>query len=138
MEAGDENLLSLARLDNIALTQNTDTDYKSLLQERLPAEIKTDTDGNVAILLDLGNGKVYTSLSDFHSNAARAEMIKLLAAQLELDKHIASEEKMRDTYRTNPGESIAGRILESERQTDAMRKKIQTLRNRTVRLETKR
>lgn len=138
VEAGDENLLSLARLDDISLTRNPETDYKTLLQERMPAEIKTDTEGNVAILLDLGNGKVYTSLNDFHSNAARAEMIKLLAAQLELDKHIAAEEKMRETYRTKPGESIAGRILESERQTDTMRKKIQTLRNRTVRLETKR
>ncbi len=136
-EPDDPNLGALARLSDITLTQNPGTDYKALLAERLPEEAPDThkSTGRTRFTLDMGNGKVYTSLSDFRNDAARSAMLEYLAAEAMLRKQLAAEEALREQYRSG-NRNVKGAILESEKQTAAMRTRIDGLRNSAVRLET--
>lgn len=132
----DPNLGALARLSNISLTQNPKTDYKALLAERLPEET-ADTHkstGRTRFVLDMGNGKTYTSLSDFKNDSARSAMLEYLAAEALLRKQIAAEEALREQYRSG-NKNVSDSILESEKQTAALRTRIDGLRNSAIRLE---
>lgn len=133
----DPNLLAMARLTDISLMQKPGTDYAALLASRLPDA----TDGgdigaksSPRFALDMGNGKVYTSLSDFRNDAARSAMLEYMGAEVLLRRHIASEEALREKYR-HGDTSVADAILDSERETAAMRARAATLRNAAVRLE---
>lgn len=134
VEPGDENLLSYARLDNIALTRKPDTDYAEILKRKLPAQSEEGSDTKASFAFDAGNGKVYTSLSDFRNRVARGEMIKYLAAVRELDKQLAKEQNLRLRYR-NGDKSLSKKILASEATTETMRLNVAELRNKVVRLE---
>lgn len=135
-DPSDPNLVAMARLSDISLMQNPDTDYEALLEEKLPAATAESSHGSASprFALDMGNGKVYTSLSDFRKEAARSAMLEYLGAEVLLRKHIAAEEALREKYRKGDT-SVADAILDSERKTAEMRKRVAALRNSAVRLE---
>lgn len=132
----DPNLAAMARLSDISLMQNAETDYDALLASRLPEVKAGDSHGSASprFALDMGNGKVYTSLSDFRKEAARSAMLEYLGAEVLLRRHLAAEEDLRERYRSGDTE-VASEILESERKTAEMRKRVAALRNSAVRLE---
>lgn len=132
----DPNLVAMARLTDISLMQNPDTDYESLLASRLPESTAVESAGKTSprFAIDMGNGKVYTSLSDFRNESARAAMLEYLGAEVLLRRQLAAENAMRDKYRRGDT-SVAGAILDSERETAAMRLRVASLRNAAVRLE---
>lgn len=131
----DPNLAALAKLSDISLTRNPDTDYKELLASRLPAE--NAAQGNKSaprFALDMGNGKVYTSLADFRSERARSAMLEYLALSVSLRRHLSAEEAMRAKYGAGD-KSLAEAIIKSENETDAMRARAASLKNSVIRLE---
>ena len=135
VEPDDSNIASLARLDNISLTRNPDTDYKAMLAKKLPKESNQATSQtSPRFCIDLGGGRVYTHLSDFRSQQAKSAMLELLGRQARLRKHIEAEEKLRQQYR-NGNKSVSQAILDSEEETTRMRAEIKQLRNSVARLE---
>ena len=61
-------------------------------------------------------------------------MLEYLGAEVLLRKHIAAEEALREKYRKGDT-SVSDAILDSERKTAEMRKRVAALRNSAVRLE---
>lgn len=138
-DPSDPYLAALARLSDISLTRREGVDYDNLLASRLPA---ADSDGNTGVrsprfVLDLGNGKVYYNLSDFHNERARSAMLDALGAEATLRKHLAAEEALRERYRRGD-KGVGTQILESEQQTDRLRRRVKEQRNAAVRQETAR
>ncbi len=131
---GSSDLVSYARLDNISITRNPETDYKALLAKKMPTEMRNDADVQTTFLFDAGTGKVYTTLNDFKSREARGEMIKYIAAERELSKHLALEDELRLRFRKGD-KSVVNSILRSEVQTAELRKKCDELRNKVASLE---
>ena len=131
----DPNLAALAKLSDISLTRKPDTDYKALLEKRLPAENASSANkSKPRFALDMGNGKVYTALSDFRSERARSAMLEYLAASVALRRHLEQEDALRAKYGSGD-RSVADAIVRSEAETSAMRTRIASLRNSVVRLE---
>lgn len=135
VDPSDEQLRSLALLDNIAITRKPDVDYKAMLESRLPAAADDgDISGGARFSIDLGHGKVYTSLSDFRHDNAKAAMIEVLTTEAELRRRLATEDDLRERYRRGD-HSCADDILASEAQTAKLRRQLKALRNKVVRLE---
>lgn len=134
-ESDDPNLASLARLDNIALTRREGVDYRELLASKLPeAATRGSEDAPQLFAVDMGNGKVYTSLSDFANSRARSAMLEAMATRRTLDKHLAIEADMREQYRKG-NHGLAAKILGSERETDNLRRRYASQLNNAIRLE---
>lgn len=137
--ADDPDLHALARLSDISLTQNEGTDYKALLASRLPAATTDNavSTGQPEFALDLGNGRIYYSLSDFTDERASRSMLDALAAEATLRKHLEAENDLRERYRKGDS-SVAQEILDSESRTAELRRRIVSARNAAVRQETAR
>jgi len=135
-DPNDPNLGAMARLSDISLMQNPETDYDALLASKLPEVPAGDGSGSASprFAIDMGNGKVYTSLSDFRKEAAKSAMLEYLGADVLLRRHLAAEEALRERYRRGDT-GVASEILESERKTAEMRKRVAALKNSAVRLE---
>lgn len=135
----DPNLAALAMLSDISLSRREGVDYEELLASRLPQtsdEAGHRSAASPRFALDMGNGKVYYRLSDFSNERARSAMLDALGAEARLRKHLEAEEAMREKYRRGD-RSLAGAILESERQTETLRRQAASQRNTAVRLETR-
>lgn len=135
----NSNLRAIAKLSDISLTQKEGTDYAALLASKLPeADNSTNDISNRSpkFALDMGNGKIYTSLSDFRNDRARMAMLEVLTAEATLRKHLEKEDALRARY-SKGDKSVSKLILDSEAQTESMRKQIASQRNSAIRLETK-
>jgi len=135
----DPNLAALAMLSDTSLSRREGVDYEELLASRLPQtsdEAGHRSAASPRFALDMGNGKVYYRLSDFSNERARSAMLDALGAEARLRNHLEAEEAMREKYRRGD-RSLAGAILESERQTETLRRQAASQRNTAVRLETR-
>lgn len=134
----DPNLHELARLSDIKLTQKPGTDYKEMLSSRLPEQSDNENSASASpkFAIDNGNGIVYTSLSDFKNERARSAMLEALGMEVELRKHLAGEEALRERWRKGD-RSVSTDILESEAHSAQLRQRIADSRNNAVRLESK-
>lgn len=135
-DTDDPNLASLAKLSDISLTRRADVDYKSLLASKLPKGSSSQGNDNSPQLfaLDMGNGKVYTSLDDFRKERARSAMLEALATAVALNQHLEDEDALREQYRKGDS-SVAGDIRDSERETDQLRRRYRSQVNNAIRLE---
>lgn len=138
VEPDNPALKALAMLSDISLTRNPGTDYQAKLASMMPSAERQESlqGGKNRFELDMGNGKIYTALSDFRSDQAKSTMLEYLAAASDLKKHIAQENAMREKYRSGD-HSISGDIIASEKETEALRARMSTLLNAAIRLETK-
>ncbi|MDE6703935.1 MAG: hypothetical protein K2K00_09715, partial [Muribaculaceae bacterium] len=132
----DETLAAKARLASIASTQ---TSAASALRGKIagieeggrqkPRQAKD-------FELILGDGKVYTSLSDFQNRQAGLEMAKLLGEQQRLEAQQQRLDDLRERYRKGD-RSVADDILDAEAAVDFMRESVTDLKNKVIRLETR-
>ncbi len=135
VDPGDENLTALARLSDISLTQKTGIDYREILLSRLPAEPEmADPERQQRFNIDMGNGRVYTRLSEFKNNAAKSAMLEVLACEAELRKYHKLADGLRSEYRTG-NLSVESSIKETESTINQLYKHRQALRNKVIRLE---
>lgn len=136
VEPSDSNLVALAKLSDVSLTRRAGVDYDELLASKLPEMRAADTAGGSVFCLDLGNGSVYTRLSDFRNSGARAAMVEYLGALATLQRHLEQEQALRSRY-AGGDTSVASAIEESEAETARMRNALTGLRNSAIRQETR-
>lgn len=135
----DEALQSLAKLDNIEITRTPGTDYKAFLESHLPEVSNDDSRSGMdarTFAIDMGNGKVYTTLSDFKESQARSTMLEVLGVESEIRRLNQTLEELRNQYRSGDN-SVRGKILSSEAEAERLRTRALSLRNKAVRLENK-
>ena len=86
--------------------------------------------------MSMGNGKVYTSLSDFKNPQAREAMEQYLDRRAELVRMEQRLAALRKSY-ADGNHSASSDILELERRTLAARSMLTRLRNTVIRTETR-
>jgi len=135
VEVSDPNLARLARLSDISLTRNEGVDYDAMLRQRLPKASPADTEAGSVFSIDIA-GKVYTTLADFSNPDAKSAMAEYLAADAALRRLTSSLDGLRWKYAAGD-RSVGHDIIEGEAEQVSLRKRMQTLRNSAVRMETK-
>lgn len=138
-DSDDPNLASLARIHSIADTQ-TDSEEADNVRQRINS-INENKRGKLRSTrlgfdMPMGNGQVYTSLSDFKNMQARKEMATLLKAQKELNAQIERLDELRLRYGRGD-KSVTSDILDAEAAIEYSRQLIADQRNKVIRLETK-
>lgn len=135
-DSTDPNIAALARLSNISLTRNEGVDYAELLAERLPEDLDDYSSSSPKFKIDLGTGKIYTTLEDFRSAEAQKAMLEYLSLQAKLRKHLQKEEQLRLKY-SRGDKSIAEDIMMSEEETAQMYSELSIIRNKVASYELK-
>ena len=131
----DENLEEYAKITSIAATQNGDVDVDRLLNN--PA-LQEQTDNKLAaedtFLFSLGNGKVYTTLSDFRNSQARSMMRQYQDKLKDLDLMKGQLDALRRQY-AKGDRTVKEQILTLEKRVNAAYPALQRLRNQVINLE---
>ncbi len=138
VDSDDPNLISLARLDNIALTQAPDTDY-SEIRQRIEATSAASTDisltAEAAFALPIGSTTViYHNLSDFKSAQARQLMAKAINAQIRINNAATRLATLREAYRQGD-QSAAITIVNLEDDLEQARHEYSDFTNQAIEAE---
>ncbi|WP_299231619.1 CDC27 family protein [uncultured Bacteroides sp.] len=139
---GAEKMISLAKLDNIAITQ-ADKEAVVRAKQRLAKvtysgsnkkEQKTDFEFIV------NDNRTYTSLNDFRNKEAKKlfqEMNKMKKDLKELENELDGLRKKYSTSGNDMKKSIAPGIIDKEQRVESLRKEIETMTRRIRNLELK-
>lgn len=139
---GAEKMISLAKLDNIAITQ-ADKEAVVRAKQRLAKvtysgsnkkEQKTDFEFIV------NDNRTYTSLNDFKNKEAKKlfqEMNKMKKDLKELENELDGLRKKYSTSGNDMKKSIAPGIIDKEQRVESLRKEIETMTRRIRNLELK-
>ena len=131
-------LADLAKLSSIAATQPKGFNRQSVLKalDNLGTSSSASAANGNEFTLSLGNGKIYTSLSDFTNASARAEMQKLLEERKAADLDKRKLEVMRRQYRAGD-HSVKATILSLEKSVSDADRRLRTRQNAVIRMETR-
>ncbi len=138
VEPDSPELLSLARLDNIALTRTPGADYSQVLA-RINAAGETPQRSEEravnSFTLPIGSTtRIYTSLSDFRSSQARSLMSQALNQRALVNRLSESLDALRERYR-NGDHSAGVEIINQEDRLAEARRSMDSLVNRAISAE---
>ncbi|MDE6649361.1 MAG: hypothetical protein K2K45_05480 [Muribaculaceae bacterium] len=136
----EEDIISLARIDDIHVTQNENTDYAKILKD---IDLRSRSNGQSAeaeFIFPLPGGRVAKRLSDFRSASAKRNMQQYLQA---LEDHNALEKKLaglRMQYhaidkKKSSATALKNQILELEKKRDWQSDKLKKMRNTIISAE---
>lgn len=137
--AGDDpNLVALARIDEISLTQTPGTDY-SAIRERIEAAASAAADNSrpteAAFTLPIGSTDViYHNLSDFKSPQARQLMARAIEARARINSATSRLTSLREAYRCGD-QSVAITITNLEDDLDSARRDYDNFVNKAIAAE---
>lgn len=139
VDAGDENLISLARLDDITVTQKDKNvaEVKKRIEaaSSAPAANSAAAQGDFAIAV--GDSKrIYTSLSDFKSKEARKAMSQAIDARTEISRVESRLAELREQWRAGKHNNGVT-ILNLEQQLEDARRRMDDAVNQAISLELK-
>lgn len=128
-----ENLPSLAFISDYKSTWGEE-DYSSYLDiiDNITSEPEKR---QIDFIFPLSGGRVYYTLDDFHSSAARSMMVKYLAASKALDKKLARLSDLRHKYASSKSPSLKSQIRSLEKDTEADSLNVNRLRSEVYRAE---
>lgn len=137
----EDNIVSLARIDDISVTQNTDTDYASILKD-IDRRYKQIQSSEIPdFIFPMAGGRVAKWMSDFHSSSAKTDMKQYLKA---LEEHDRMEKKLamlRRQYhkkgKNGADRALADQILEIESKRDWQADRLKKMRNSIISAELK-
>ena len=137
-----ERMISLAKLDNIAMTQ---TDKESVVKARQRLAKVTYTNKNkknpkTEFEFIVNDNRVYTSLNDFRNNEAKKMFQEMNRKKSDLKEMENELERLREKYHksaNNERKSMAAGILDKEQRVESLRTEIEktTVRIRNIELK---
>lgn len=138
----EDDIISLAKADDISLMQNPATDYTAILKEINERNRAVKQSEGYDFLFPMPGGRLATSLSDFSSAAARSNMqqyLKALKEHTDLEKNLTA---LRKQYRNSGGnksasDKLASQILDLEAQRDLQADRLKKMRNTIISAEIK-
>lgn len=133
-DADEEDIISLARIDDYIATQDPDSDYDNLLttiREIQPGTAPKHADFH----FQMPGGVEYTSLGDFKSPSARAAMKRWLEASKSLAEAENSLDSLRRKYHSQPDSKLGKMIADAEKNIENQRTETQQLRNEIYKAE---
>lgn len=138
----EEDIVSLARIDDISVTQNPETNYTQILKD-IDTRFRQNKDtSDKEFIFPLPGGKVATKLSDFSSTSAKRTMQQYLQAlneQNTLEKKLSDLRKKYHETEKKKSSSIAlkNQILELEKERVSQSERLKNMRNTIITAETK-
>lgn len=138
----EDDIISLARVNDISITQNPSTDYAAILKEIDQRHTQTNGQTTHDFIFPLPEGRVAKSLSDFTSASARRSMQQYLEASAEHDAEIKKLSDLRKKYynadkKNGVSASLKSQILELESKIDWQADKLKKMRNTIITAEIK-
>lgn len=138
----EEDIISLAKIDDITVTQNPETDYKAILkgidERNRAAKKNSQTD----FIFPMQGGKVAIRLSDFSNAEAKRDMQKFLQASDEMSQLERKLTDLRKKYhatdrKKSSSTALKNQILELEQKREKLAADLKEMRNNIISLETK-
>lgn len=139
----EEDIVALARLDDISLAQQSGVDYSLIIAE-IDMRSKTDeVNFSHDFSFPMPGGIVYHSLADFKSAKAKRSFSQYMRAMAEQNEELAKLRTLRIKYHaankeSGVGVSLANQIMDLERQTEEQREKLAKMRNSIITAELRR
>lgn len=138
----EDDIISLARINDIGITQNSDTDYSKILKDIDKRNAQNKLISEPEFIFPMEGGRIAKSLSDFRNNAAKRSMQQYLQA---IEEHANLEKKLTDLrmkyHNTDKKKSTAtalrNQILELEKQRDWQSDRLKKMRNTIIKAEQK-
>lgn len=139
----EADIISLASASDIALTQNSDTDYSRIKRQIADSSKKKSVEKKTDFIFVMPGGQLYTKLADFSSTAAKRLMQQYVAADKEQKTDLERLAQLRRKYfdsgrgkGTSAG--LANQILDLEKKTEQQSEKLLKMRNSIIASEAKR
>lgn len=138
----EEDIISLARVDDISITQNSDTDYSAILKG-IDQRYKLQKQENTPeFIFPLPGGKIAKHLNDFKTTSAKRDMQQYVQA---LEEHEILENKLKELRiryhntdkRKSSSVALKNQILELETKWDWQTDRLKKMRNTIISAETK-
>lgn len=138
----EEDIISLARIDDISDTQDPATDYSQILKEIDLRSRHNDESTHIDFIFPMPNGRLAKNLSDFTSSSAKRNMQQYLQA---LEEHESFQKKLTELRKQyhktdknkNSAEAIKGQILDLEKQIAWQSDRLKKMRNTIISAEIK-
>lgn len=138
----EEEIISLARIDDIGVTQNPSTDYARILKEIDSRHRQVENSTGSEFIFPMQGGRVARRLSDFTSSNAKRNMQQYLLA---LEEHKALEKKLSDLRKKyhqtdkkkGSATSLKNQILDIEKQMEWQSDRLKKMRNTIISAEIK-
>ncbi len=138
----EEDIISLARIDDIRVTQNPETDYTQILKGIDVRNRQNKANASADFIFHMPGGKVAKRLSDFTSTAAKRSMQQYLQA---LDEHKNLEQKLtqlRKKYhqtdkKKSSATALSNQIMDLEKQREWQSERLKKMRNSIITAELK-
>lgn len=136
----EEDIIPLAKVADISLTQNPDTDYKSILREIDGRNKLTVANTAPDFIFPMAGGKVAKRLSDFKSSTAKSNMKQYLQA---MEEHEQLEKKLADLRREyrkigkSKSSALKTQILDIEKKQEWQADRLKQMRNTIISAEIK-
>lgn len=138
----EDDIISLARIDDITVTQNPETDYTAIIREIDKRSSEGKKVSGSSFIFPMQGGKVMRNISDFKTASGRSNMQQYLQA---LEEHAALENKLSELrkryYQTNKKKgsatSLKNQILDLEKQREWQNERLKKMRNTIISAETK-
>ena len=133
----EDDIISLARIEDISVTQNPDTDYARILKEIDLRHKQNEKTSDVEFIFPMPYGKVAKSLNDFKTSAAKRSMQQYLQA---FEEHKALEKKLsalREQYhktdkKKSSASALRNQILDLEKERDRQNDILKKMRNSII------
>ena len=133
----EDDIISLARIDDISVTQDSSTDYVRMLKDIDLRYKKAEKASSSEFIFPMPGGKVAKNMSDFKSSSAKRGMQQYLQA---LDEHQELEKKLstlrRQFHKTDKKKSSASalrnQILDIEKQMEWQSDRLKKMRNTII------
>ncbi len=138
----EDDIIALARVDDISITQNPDKDYDSIMQEITQRSKVSTNDSEANVIFRLPGGKVIRQVSDLKSAAAKRNLSQYLSAKAEYDSNCQTLAALRKKYhnaKANKGasEALKNQILDLEKTLEWQRDKLKKMSNSVISAESK-
>jgi len=118
-DAGTEDIISLARIDNIEVTQDGEADYSALLDAIDGLSVPASAKKEATLSFTMPDGRVITS---FRDPETREAVSLYLSAEQALARDEASLRERRSRYAASPTQSLAAEIIAAEQAIEELRR----------------
>lgn len=138
----EEDIISLARVDDIGVAQNPSTDYGQILKGIDSRSVQTSDKSEDDFIFPMPEGKVARKLSDFSSLSARRNMQQYLQAQSEYKSVLKKLSDLRIQYhktdkKKGSSTALRNQILELEPKVTNQAEMLKKMRNAIISAEMK-
>ncbi|MBD5260846.1 MAG: hypothetical protein HDS38_01775 [Bacteroides sp.] len=138
----EDDIVSLARVDDISVTQNPDTDYAKILKGIDERSRGTKQARSSDFIFPMPGGRVARRLSDFSDAGAKRGMQQYLQALGEYEQLEGKLTQLRKKYHSTDRKkgsstALSHQILELEKKRDELKESLKQIRNSVISSETK-